>query len=212
MKPETTLFWDVDTQRDFMLPDGKLYAPGAEKIIPTLASLTELAHSMNIRIAGDVDRHYKGDPELIRNGGPYPDHCMNGTPGQRKIAETEPRNALFVENRAMSEKEIDDALDHRGDIVIEKQHIDVFQGNRNVPKLVPRLVRKYEDVVIYGVCTDVCVDYVVRGLLTYGRKLHVVTDAIAALDAKKGKACMENWRASGVEMLTFDELRSRLSS
>ena len=29
-----TIFWDVDTQVDFMLPTGKLYVPGAEQIVP----------------------------------------------------------------------------------------------------------------------------------------------------------------------------------
>ena len=34
------IFWDVDTQHDFMDPDGKLYVQGAELIKPKLEQLT----------------------------------------------------------------------------------------------------------------------------------------------------------------------------
>jgi nicotinamidase/pyrazinamidase len=211
MRPETTLFFDVDTQRDFIVPDGKLYARGAEKIVPALKALTELARERRIKIAGHVDRHFPTDAELARNGGLYPDHCMNSTPGQKKIEATTPLRPLFVENRDLSEAEIAAALAHRGELYIEKQHVDMFQGNRNTRKLVPRLLEKFRDVVIYGVCTDICVDYVVRGLLPYGRRLHVVTDAIAPLDPKRAKACLDEWRAADVDLLTLDELKSQLS-
>ncbi len=211
MRPETTLFFDVDTQRDFILPDGKLYAKGAEKIVPALNALTELARKRGIKVAGHVDRHFPGDSELQRNGGLYPDHCMNGTPGQKKIDATAPLDPLFLENRDLSEAEIGEALAHRGELFIEKQHVDFFQGNRNTRKLVPRLLEKFRDVVIYGVCTEICVDYVVRGLLPYRRQLHVVTDAIAPLDPKRANACLNDWRAAGVDLLAFDELKSRLA-
>jgi len=39
------LFWDVDTQLDFMMPGGSLYIAGAEKIIPNLRELTAWAGS-----------------------------------------------------------------------------------------------------------------------------------------------------------------------
>ena len=40
------LFWDVDTQYDFMRADGKLYVPDAERLIPNLKRLTDYAWDM----------------------------------------------------------------------------------------------------------------------------------------------------------------------
>jgi nicotinamidase-related amidase len=33
------VFWEVDVQADFMLPDGKLYVPGAKKLLPNIRRL-----------------------------------------------------------------------------------------------------------------------------------------------------------------------------
>lgn len=211
MTPKTTMFFDVNTQRDFILPDGKLSVKGVERIVPTLAALTTLAHRLNIRIVASVDRHFPGDPELIRNGGKYPDHCMDGTPGQRKIDETAPLKPLYIENRDMTEAELETALAHRGEIVIEKQRFDVFAGNRNAPALLAQLLSNYSDVVIYGVYTEVCVAGAVNGMLRLrGPNLHIVTDAIADIGAD-APAYLAAWKASGVELLTFAELERQLS-
>jgi nicotinamidase/pyrazinamidase len=212
MRIDTTLFYDVDTQRDFMLPHGALYALGAERIAPTLAAVTRLAREKNIRVLASVDRHFPGDEELKRNGGPYPDHCMDGTPGQRKIDETMPADPSVVPSREIGTAELDAALAGKREVVVEKRHVDVFVGNRNANALFERLIAQYSDIVIYGVCTDICVDYVVRALIRFGRKLHVVTDAVAALDSQRAAEVQRDWQKAGVELLTFAELRARLSS
>ncbi|MBU3912918.1 MAG: cysteine hydrolase [Nanoarchaeota archaeon] len=88
------VFWDVDTQYDFMKKEGALYVPDAELIRPNLKLLTDFAREKGIPIVGSVDRHFgnleykEREGELRRWGGPFPDHCMNHTAGQDKIWET----------------------------------------------------------------------------------------------------------------------------
>ena len=66
------LFWDVDTQIDFLSPQGKLYVPGAEKIIPNLRRLTKYAADHKIPIVSSTDAHVQNDPEFSQ----YPPHCL----------------------------------------------------------------------------------------------------------------------------------------
>lgn len=88
------IFYDVDTQNDFMNKDGALYVPDAELIKPNLAALTDFAIKNNIPIVGSVDMHFgtekykERELELARWGGPFPDHCIEGTVGQMKIIQT----------------------------------------------------------------------------------------------------------------------------
>jgi nicotinamidase/pyrazinamidase len=209
MDPRTTLFYDVDTQRDFILPQGKLSIAGTDRIILKLAALTALARHYAIRIVASADRHFPDDPELRRNGGEYPDHCMSGTAGQQKIAETAPLHPMYIENRDINEVELAAALVHNGELVIEKQRFDVFTGNRNAEELLRRLLPAYRDVVVYGVYTEVCVRDAVNGLLRLGARVHVVTDAIADIGAE-GDAYRSQWKAAGVTLLTLAELEQQL--
>ncbi len=57
MNPATTLFYDIDTQRDFILPGGKLYVPGGERILPQLEELTRVLPEQAVRLSSEVHRH-----------------------------------------------------------------------------------------------------------------------------------------------------------
>lgn len=89
-----TIFYDVDTQNDFMNKNGALYVPNAESIKPNLENLTKYACEQSIPIFGSVDRHFgtktykERELELSKWGGPFPEHCMDETEGQQKINET----------------------------------------------------------------------------------------------------------------------------
>ena len=210
MRPRSTLFYDVDTQRDFMLPEGKLAVPGAERISPQLARLTQVARQYGIAMAGSVDRHFPTDPELRANGGEYPEHCMSGTTGQEKVAATAPQQPVWIENRVYSESELQELLQRPGEIYIEKQRFDVFTGNRNAAKVFDVLLQGKEDIVVYGVVTEVCVDQVITGLKDRPVRVHVVVDAITALNAERGQATVEKWKRWGIQLTTVAEVMADL--
>ena len=91
------ILWDVDTQVDFMLPDGKLYVPEAEETIPAMKRLVEAAREAGIVHVASADDHELTDPEIsddpdFRNT--YPPHCLRGTRGAQKIPETEQDDPL----------------------------------------------------------------------------------------------------------------------
>jgi len=211
MQRATTIFYDVDTQRDFLEPDGTLYVPGSAAIVPSLARLTRLARSgvPRLRVVGSVCRHFAGDRELARNGGMYPDHCMDGTPGQRKIDATAPLTPRWIENRAYSPGELE-ALLEGDEVFFEKQEFDALTGNRNTAAALPRLLAGATDVVVYGVVTEICVDRAVSALLGRGPRLHVVVDAIASEDAARGAGCLVRWRDVGVKLTTADGVERAL--
>jgi nicotinamidase/pyrazinamidase len=212
LNPATTLFYDVDTQRDFIFPGGKLYVPGAERILPRLEDLTRGAQQKGLTIAGSVDRHFPTDVELQTNGGAYPEHCMDGTDGQRKVAATAPQHPCWIENRVYTAAELQALLRQGGEVYIEKQDIDIVVGNRNAAAVLDTLLRDKTDVVVYGVVTEICVDLVLAALKDRSVRLHVPVDAIAALDEKHAAETLEKWRRWGVRLTSTAEVLAEIGS
>lgn len=200
-----TIFFDVDTQRDFMDPLGALYVPGAEKIVHNLEDLTLYARQHGIPIYGSVDRHLEDDPELKRSGGPFPDHCMSGTEGQKKIEETAPINPIYVENREYSDDEIEKIKGCSGEIIFEKQSFNPFD-NPNAA----RMVENVERAVVYGVATDYCVKATALALRDLGIEVLLVTDAIASVDVNPGdgERALNQLMEKGVKTVTTDDIIS----
>src|SRR2546429_252283 len=160
------IFWDVDTQYDFMHADGKLYVPEAERIIGNLKRLTDYAHGHGICLIASADDHVKSHAEISDTPdwkSTFPPHCMRGTPGQKKIPETALRDPLVVEPARTDPKALADRVRaHRGDILFHKHRFDVFT-NENVTTVLDVLAP--DDIVLYGVATDVCDKAAIEGLL-----------------------------------------------
>ena len=204
----TSVFWDVDTQVDFMRPDGRLYVDGAETIVANLAALTDFAHGDGIRIVGSSDNHDPGDDEL--SGTPdfsvtFPPHCLRGTHGQLRIPETTLRDVLVVEPEHAVPEVLRRVEDHAGDILFHKHYFDVFT-NPNVSPVVEGL--GLDEVVLYGVALDVCNRYAVEGLLSRhpGVAITVVTDAVRAINEDGRDALLADWQRRGVALACTKEV------
>ena len=209
MNTEKTIFYDLDTQRDFILHDGKFHIEGAEKIVPTWKAITDLAREEKIRVVCMVDCHFPGDPELKSWGGPYPDHCMAGTPGQEKIDETRPLHPLMLENREHTPDEIQKILDHHGEIVFRRQQFEKLADNPHLSAILRLVLRPYEHIVMYGVYTEACAAREISALIGIGPKLHLITDAVAVI-GEESSTFSEKLQQEGVELISFGELKLRI--
>lgn len=203
------VFWDVDTQHDFMRATGKLYVPGSEDILPVLARLTSYAHARGIPIVASADDHEPGHREL--SDAPdwretFPPHCMRGTPGQAKVLETALRDPLVIEPAPADPAALAARIRaHRGDFLLNKHWFDVFT-NANTRVLLDALAP--ERVVLYGVALDVCNRYAIEGLLRErpAARIALVTDAVRAIDASRGAELLEGWKRRGVQLVTSDTI------
>lgn len=204
----TRVFWDVDTQVDFIHPGGKLHVAGAETIVGNLAALTDFAHSNRIRIVGSSDSHTPNDDELSDEpdfAATYPPHCLAGTPGQGRIPETTLRDVLVVEPDDAPAEVLKRLPGHTGDILFHKRYFDVFT-NPNVGPVIDALA--IDEVVVYGVALDVCNRYAVEGLLERypGLPITVVTDAVRAINEDARHELLADWQRRGVKLTRTEEV------
>jgi nicotinamidase/pyrazinamidase len=206
MVSRSVIFWDVDTQADFMLPGGKLYVRGAEKLIPNLKRLTDAARQGRVFIVGDACTHTPDDPEFAR----FPPHCVRGTPGAEIIPETRAEKVLVVPNETGAA--IPANLSAFQQVILEKQTLDVFD-NPNTEKVLER-VAKFTDadaeIFVFGVVTEYCVRLAAKGLLDRGRRVALVRDAIETLKAEDGRKAIEELSSLGARLVTTDQALATL--
>jgi nicotinamidase/pyrazinamidase len=197
MTSNRTIFWEVDTQADFMLPGGKLYVASAEKLIPNIKRLVDAARQGSVLLVSDACRHSRNDPEFQT----FPPHCIRGTPGARIIPEGLAQTFYTIPNDEKY-KLPKDLLGFQ-QIILEKQTLDVFD-NPQTSKLVDRL-GKNVDYVVFGVVTEYCVRLAAKGLLERRRKVSLVKDAIETLKAEDGRRALEELKSLGARLITTDE-------
>ena len=206
-----TIFWDVDTQNDFIVPDGKLYIQGAEAILPKLEALTEFAREKGVPLLGSVDYHGLHDDEISDRPDfheTYPPHCLVDTPGQAKVPATSPKDALWIDSRPEDKEALKEQvrqhLGKGGEVFFRKQRFDVF-SNPNVDTVLEAV--RPDRIVVYGVALDVCDRYAVEGLLARRRyRLALVHDATRAIRPEEGERLLQDWTSRGVSLLTTDQI------
>ena len=172
------VFFDIDTQLDFVSPGGALYVPGAENILGNVALLNRYAVGRGTPLISTADAHTEADPEFKA----WPHHCVAGCLGQRKPQAT---------------------LVGGGQVIVEKQSVDCFA----VPRLHSLLAEFAADLyVVYGVVTEICVKHCTEGLFRLGKPISIVTDAIRELDATSSSRFLKAFTAQGGRLTTTAEV------
>ena len=161
------LYFDIDTQIDFMFPSGALYVPGAEKLIPTIARLNREAVEGGDKLISTADAHAEDDPEFRT----WAAHCVKGTVGQMKPA------ATLV-----------------GQPIVEKQELTLF-SNPETERMIREIAP--EECVVYGVVTEYCVQLCAMGLLERGYKVRLLENAIQGIGDADAAEFLREFQARG---------------
>jgi nicotinamidase/pyrazinamidase len=204
MLSRNVVFWEVDAQADFMLPGGKLYVPGAEKLLPNIRRLTDAARQGRVFLVSHGCYHTKDDPEFAI----FPPHCVQGTPGANLVPEALTDKVVTVPNDPAAS--LPDDLSRYQQILLEKQTLNIFES-RHADQLVERLGPNVE-FVVFGVVTEFCVLFAAKGLLERGRRVSVVRDAIETLNSEDGKRAVAELQALGATFITTEQALTRLDA
>jgi len=204
MVSDKFIFWEVDVQADFMLPEGHLYVPGAEKLLPNIRRLTDAARQGKVFLVSHGCFHAPDDPEFKI----FPAHCVKGTPGSELVPEALTNKVVRVENTDTAK--LPDDLSRYQQILLEKQTLNIFES-RHADELVRRL-GTHAEFVVFGVVTEYCVNFAVKGLLERGRRVAVIKDAIETLKREDGESTIAELKRLGARLVTTEEALSALGS
>lgn len=197
-----TIFWDVDTQYDFLMPDGKLYIKGADQIIDTISSMRAAALDNGCSIIASQNWHSLDDPEISNEPDwkhTFPPHCMVGTPGAQRIGYLGNLPIEHIGPELRNPGELEELVQRRQfHIVIRKGALSVFSNPNTAPLI--ELVAPGR-IVIFGVALDFCVADTLRGLARFpDTRLILVRDATKGLGATPDEQVFDEMQDLGVEV------------
>lgn len=175
----------VDPQNDFC-PGGSLAVPGGDAIFENVNRLMPRFG----QVYATQDWHPPAHSSFQQQGGPWPVHCVQGSPG-----------AAF--HPTLNQAAITTVV--RKGIDMGTDGYSGFAGT----DLAARLRRDGVDrLVICGLATDYCVRATVLEAIEHGFSTAVVMDAIAAVNVHPddGRKALEEMRRAGAELVTTESL------
>jgi nicotinamidase/pyrazinamidase len=171
----------VDVQRDF-LPTGALAVPHGDAILTPLNTALELCAERGTAVFATRDWHPPDHCSFKSRGGPWPPHCIAGTPG----AEFAGGLRLGPEVHVIS-KGIDPEL----------EAYSGFAGTDLERQLREAGVRR---LVVGGLATDYCVLQTVLDARRLGFDVVVLRNAVAAVDARNAERALAEMAAAGAHL------------
>lgn len=203
------IFWNVDTQYDFMRDDksfkGALPVPNARSIEDKLRELTKLAEENNIKVVNTGDWHTLNSKEISDNPDwvkTFPAHCLIGTKGSKFVPATKPKKGYII---TWSKESFDPKkVEAYRNIILYKDGVDIFRDSPYTDKVLD--IINPNRVIVYGVATNFCVNFAVLGLLERKKEVYVVTDAIKELPTQPLEEILNPWREKGAVLIKTDEV------
>jgi len=170
----------VDIQNDFC-PGGALPVPEGDQVIPVINRWIDQAQRVGATIVLTRDWHPANHCSFQTEGGPWPVHCVQRTPGAEYHPDLRsPQVAIYVD------KATDPARENFSD----------FAGTALAEQLRRKGITR---LFVGGLALDYCVRATVLEGLTEGFEVHLLLSATRAVDVKEGdgQRAIDQMRAAG---------------
>ena len=178
----------VDVQGDFVT--GSLAVPGGAEVIAPLNRAAAAFAARGLPVIATRDWHPDDHMSFHEHGGPWPPHCVAGTPGADSAEGLElPAGTTIVEKADTA------AVDA----------YSAFQGTGLADDLRARGIRR---LVVGGLATDYCVLNTVTDAIAEGFDVVVLDDAIRAVEVEPGDGdrAEDAMRRAGARFATTEDL------
>ncbi len=179
----------VDLQRDF-LPGGALGVPGGDEVVPVLNHCLALFERARLPVVLTRDWHPGDHVSFAAQGGPWPPHCVAGTPGAAFAADLAVPDAAQVVSKATL------------------SHADAYSGFEGTALADSLRQRQARRLFIGGLATDYCVQATVLDALREGFEVVLLRDAVRAVDVMPGdgERALGAMQAAGALLASHSQL------
>jgi len=179
----------IDMQVDF-LPGGALGVPSGHEVVAPINHLIALFQEQGLPIIASRDWHPNGHCSFSDQGGPWPPHCVAGTPGAEFTAELALPDDAVVVSKA------------------DTAPIDAYSAFAGTGLAGQLRARGVARVTVCGLATDYCVLNTVTDALEEGFDAIIVPEAMRAVDveAGDGRRAMDRMVARGAVPVRLGEV------
>ena len=187
---------DIDTQKDFLLADGKACIRNHRRVLAHIRRVMAWARTQSIPIISTAEVY----PD--NNGESTVDYCIDGTEGQKKIHYTLFNDRLtFVADGNTDVPR--DMLRRYKQIILNKRCVDPFDEPR-IDRLLSEV--RANEFILVGTTLEAAVKMTALGLLQRGKKVTVVADAVGSHSKKEAMLAIRKMETKGAKVIDTRKL------
>ena len=182
---------DVDTQKDFLLADGKVCIRNHRRVLGHIRRVMAWARIKGVPIISlaEVHPNDNGDSEYT--------HCIDGTKGQMKVAYTLVRNRVSFPADGHTDLPRN-MLRQYAQIILHKRCVDPFEEPR-IDRLLSEM--RANEFLVIGSTAEGAVKAAALGLLQRGKNVTVITDAVGSHNKREAKLALRKVEAKGAKLI-----------
>lgn len=179
---------DVDTQRDFLLAEGKACVRNHRRVLQNIRRVMAWARMKNIRVISTEQVYDRGDHDH--------DFCIGGTRGQEKIGYTVRNNHIMYPADGCTDLPRD-ILKKYDQVILNKRCPNPFNEPR-ADRILGEL--QVNEFVIIGATAEEAVKQTALGLLIRRKHVTILVDAVGSRDRGMAEIALRQAEAKGAKL------------